>query len=132
MVDPTFEAFFLLLQVLYHIVFFDVGLNLAILPLMDLHLHVPMKEQLDNILQSFLDAIALYDTLHAADFILCLLLLQPILTHQPLVSLAQVINDLFDGAVLLMQIRPQQVEHFLILFIGNASSLVFKLIVLGQ
>ena len=132
MVDPTLQAFLLLLQVLYHIVFFDVGLNLAILPLMDLHLHVPMKEQFDDILQSFLNAIALHDTLHAADLILCLLLLQPILTHQPFISLAQVINDLFDGAVLLMQIRPQQVEHFLILLIGDAPSFVFKLIVLSQ
>lgn len=132
MVDPTLQAFLLLLQVLNHIVFFDVGLHLAILPLMDLHLHVPVEEELDDILQSFLNAVALYDTLHAADLILCLLLLQPVLTHQPFISFAQVINDLLDGAVLLMQIRPQQVEHFLILFIRDAPSLVFKLIVLGQ
>lgn len=104
LVDPTLEAFLLLLQFLNHIVFFDIGLHLAILPLMDLHLHVPMKEQLDDILQSFLNAVALHDTLHAADLLLCLLLLEPVLIHQPFISLAQVIDDLLDRTVFLMQI----------------------------
>ena len=99
---------------------------------MYLHLHIAMEEQLNDILQSFLNAVALHDALHAADLLLRLFLLQPVLVDQPFVSLAQIVNDLLDGAVLLMQIRAQQVEDFLVLLVGNAASLVFKLVVLGQ
>lgn len=71
---------------------------------MDLHLHIAMEEQLDNVLQSFLDPITLHDALHATNLLLRLFLLQTVLVDQPLVSFTQVVNDLFNRAVFLMQI----------------------------
>lgn len=110
----------------------EIHLCLSIIPSIDLVLNVPFEKQSNHILQSLFYRISRHHRFEFFQLFLSIPIPSLLFTQQPLVSFAEILDDLLNGVILLMQVRPEQVEHLLILLQRNTSTLVYKLALLRQ